>query len=112
MTDRRSSSRVDRFITSRDGTKIFASASTLPLDSSKPTVVLIHGFAVSSLCWDSLYADHRWTNAVNLVSYDVRGHGRSGQALSAVGWASTHLAEDYLAVVRAFGVASHFVAGW
>lgn len=46
------------------------------------TVVFVHGLCLSQLCWarqiDALV--DRFGDAVRVISYDHRGHGRSGQA--------------------------------
>lgn len=49
---------------SLDGTVIYAEAVG---DRSKPAIVFLHGFALSSVVFDSLFADPMWTDHAFLV---------------------------------------------
>lgn len=46
------------------------------------TVVVLHGLCLSQQCWARQieYLTDRYGSAVRIISYDHRGHGRSGQA--------------------------------
>ncbi|KAJ6552093.1 Alpha/Beta hydrolase protein, partial [Mycena vulgaris] len=98
-----------RILKSADGTDIYAEALG---DPSKPTVVFIHGFSMSSIAFDAIFSDPRWIDNVYLVRYDVRGHGRSGKPADEASWESERLAEDFDAVVEAFALRRPFVLGW
>jgi len=47
-----------------------------------------------------------------MIRYDVRGHGKSDQPLEAKDYESLRHAEDFKAVVEAFGASKPFVVGW
>jgi len=66
------------------------------------TVVFLHGLCLSQVCWarqiDSLVS--RYGSAVRIISYDHRGHGRSGQAPMRT-YRIDRLAEDLAQVLAA-----------
>ncbi|KAJ7711987.1 Alpha/Beta hydrolase protein [Mycena metata] len=98
-----------RVLKSADGTDVYAEAVG---DSSKPAVVFIHGFSMSSMAFNAIFSDPKWIANVYLVRYDVRGHGRSGKPADEAFWESQRLAEDFDAVVEAFKLHKPFVLGW
>ncbi|KAJ7982841.1 Alpha/Beta hydrolase protein [Mycena polygramma] len=98
-----------RVLKSADGTDIYAEGLG---DSSKPAVIFIHGFSMSSMAFNAIFSDPQWIASVYLVRYDVRGHGRSGKPDDETSWESERLAEDFDAVVEAFKLDKPFVLGW
>lgn len=64
------------------------------------TVVFLHGLCLSQVCWarqiDSLVS--RYGSAMRILSYDHRGHGRSGQAPMST-YRIEQLAEDLAQVL-------------
>nr|OQO32124.1 hypothetical protein B0A51_00967 [Rachicladosporium sp. CCFEE 5018] len=48
-----------------------------PYDSSKPTLVLVNSFTTSSELYRSQYANKDLTNALNLISIELLGHGQT-----------------------------------
>ncbi|KAJ6558249.1 Alpha/Beta hydrolase protein [Mycena capillaripes] len=98
-----------RLLKSADGTDIYAEALG---DASKPAVVFIHGFSMSSMAFNAIFCDPQWIASAYLVRYDVRGHGRSGKPADQASWESKRLAEDFDAVVEAFKLDKPFVLGW
>ena len=46
------------------------------------------------------------------VRYDVRGQGLSDQPLDPFAWTSNKFAEDFKAVVEAYGLKKPFIAPW
>ncbi|TFK38330.1 Alpha/Beta hydrolase protein [Crucibulum laeve] len=90
-------------LVSADGTKIYANCVG---DPSKPAVIFIHGFCFSSVVFEPIFIDPEW------VRYDVRGHGRSGNATDQAAWESKRLAEDFEAVVQGLNLVKPFIAGW
>jgi len=98
-----------RLVKSADGTDIYAEAAG---DSSKPALIFLHGFSMSSIAFDAIFSDPKWLAEVYLVRYDVRGHGRSAKPADEASWESQRLAEDFDAVVEAFGLHRPFVLGW
>ena len=88
-------------VTSADGTRLHA---VVTGREDAPTVVLVHGWTCRREFWAAplhhLDADHR------VVSYDLRGHGRSGSATPAPGqrrgdWSTAALSADLAAVLDA-----------
>ncbi|KAJ7235079.1 Alpha/Beta hydrolase protein [Mycena haematopus] len=103
------STTTGQLLKSADGTDIYAEAVG---DSSKPALVFIHGFSMSSMAFNAIFADPKWIANAYLVRYDVRGHGRSGKPTDEASWESKRLAEDFDAVVQAFKLHKPFVLGW
>ncbi|KAJ7672077.1 hypothetical protein B0H17DRAFT_1243789, partial [Mycena rosella] len=68
---------------SSDETLIYAEAAGNP---ANPSVVFAHGFALSGIVFDRLFADARMLEKFYLVRYDVRGHGRSGKPATPEGY--------------------------
>jgi len=62
-----------------------------PLPADAPTLVLVHGYALSLDCW--LYQREHFRGRVRQVLYDQRSHGRSGHS-SAKYCRLPQLAED------------------
>ncbi|KAF7326496.1 putative oxidoreductase ephD [Mycena venus] len=98
-----------RFVTSADGTKIFAEARG---NSSKPAIVFIHGFGLGAMAFNEIFDDPLWLDQAYLVRYDTRGHGRSDKPTNAAAWVSQRLAEDFDAVVQSYNLNKPFVLGW
>lgn len=98
-----------QFVTSADGTKIWAESAG---DPTKPAVVFIHGFSCTGLHFSKQFSDPALLENLHLIRYDVRGHGQSDQPLDAEAYQSKRHAEDYKAVVDAFGAVKPFLAGW
>jgi len=98
-----------RFVASEDGTKIWTDAVG---DPSKPSIVFIPGGSSSSLIFEKQFEDPELTKNFRLVRYDVRGQGLSDQPTDASAFASKKLAEDFKAVVEAYGLKKPFVAAW
>ncbi|PWN40434.1 alpha/beta-hydrolase [Ceraceosorus guamensis] len=109
-------------VTSADGTKVAAWHYKSSLASAK-TLVLVHGWTVSSDIFDPLLLhDSKLLQLVNVITYDLRGHGRTSElALSASDSDATPaqgaidsqtIAQDHKAVLEAFGVKEHTFVGW
>ncbi|KAJ6496417.1 Alpha/Beta hydrolase protein [Mycena sanguinolenta] len=98
-----------RFVTSADGTQIFAEARG---DPAKPAIVFIHGFGLGAMAFDEIFDDPLWLNQSYLVRYDTRGHGRSDKPTTAAAWVSQRLAEDFDAVVQSYTLNKPFVLAW
>ncbi|KAJ7592429.1 Alpha/Beta hydrolase protein [Mycena floridula] len=102
---------VSKVLTSNDGTKIHADAVGDPL---KPAMVFIHGCSLGSILFEGIFTDPKWLDALYLVRYDVRGHGRSTISDPETDeWhSSKNFARDFDIVVEAFRLARPFIAGW
>lgn len=98
-----------RILVSPDGTEVYADAIG---DRSKPALVFIHGFSLSTVVFDDIFNDAVWASEAYLVRYDVRGHGRSGKPDNEDAWESQRFAEDFVTVVDAFQLDKPFVVGW
>lgn len=48
-----------------------------PYDSNKPTLVLVNSFTTSSELYKAQYEDKRLTDAMNLISIELLGHGQT-----------------------------------
>ncbi|KAJ3502188.1 hypothetical protein NLJ89_g8999 [Agrocybe chaxingu] len=100
---------VQKVLRSSDGTEIFARAVGR---SDNPSLVFVHGFAFSGMVWDELFKDKNLLREFYLVSYDMRGHGRSGKPKREKDHASRLYADDFAAVVKAFNLKSPILIGW
>ena len=68
-----------RVLRSSDGVNL-AVTDYGPRTAGSPTVVFLHGLCLSQMSWVRHIQLLCHTGAVRVVSYDHRGHGRSGQA--------------------------------
>ncbi|KAK0237425.1 alpha/beta-hydrolase [Armillaria nabsnona] len=89
-----------QFITSQDGTHIWADAAGTP---GKPSVVFVHGFLTSSLNWTRQFGDRQLLESLLHTS---------DQPESEDAYVSARHAEDFQAVCAAFGVSKPVVVGW
>ncbi|KAF9480729.1 alpha/beta-hydrolase [Pholiota conissans] len=96
-------------ITSSDGTDIFATAAGNP---HNPSLVFVHGFALSGIVFDNLFHNKYLLAHFYLVAYDLRGHGRSGKPDSADAYTSQLFADDFDAVRTTFKLNSSILIGW
>ncbi|KAI0676579.1 alpha/beta-hydrolase [Trametes maxima] len=96
-------------VRSSDGTAIYAEAVGNPRN---PPVVLFHEVTFSSAVFDELMHDRRLADHLYLVRYDLRCHGRSGMAGGEDAHQSTRYADDFCAVLRAFGLQRPIVVAW
>ena len=78
-------------------------------EAGGPTVVLVHGYPDTHVVWDGVAADLAADHHV--VTYDVRGAGRSEAPPSREGYDLRHLVADLAAVIDAVspGVPVHLV---
>ncbi|KAG1730533.1 Alpha/Beta hydrolase protein [Suillus paluster] len=102
-------SKVSKFVTSPDGCKIFAEGIG---NLEGPTVVLIHGFTLSTVVFNNLFEDDQLLSKLYLVRYDMRGHGRSGRPLDKSDYSSQKFAADFAAVVEEFKRQTPYLLGW
>jgi pimeloyl-ACP methyl ester carboxylesterase len=72
-----------------------------------PPFLLLHGLASSSHIWDLVAP--RLAGAFRVITYDQRGHGRSGKPSSGYGFDRT--SADAVAVMRAVGLDRPVVVG-
>lgn len=97
-----------RFATSSDGTRI---AYRMAGDPSLPAIVLIHGWAQASICWEGLTA--RLSDRFHLVAIDLRGHGASDKPEDPAAYADTALwGDDIAAVIATASLDRPTLVGW
>lgn len=48
-----------------------------PYDSSKPTLIMVNSFTMSSELYREQYANKELTNKMNLLATDLLGHGQT-----------------------------------
>ncbi|MEO6879736.1 MAG: alpha/beta fold hydrolase [Mycobacteriaceae bacterium] len=85
-----------RTVTASDGVGL---AVTEHGPTRAPTVVLIHGYPDSSAVWDDVVA--LLSSELHVVTYDVRGAGRSERPVARDGYRIEQLARDLHAVLDA-----------
>ncbi|TCD70856.1 hypothetical protein EIP91_001164 [Steccherinum ochraceum] len=103
------SAQVGQFITSKDGTKIWAEAAG---NKSGIPVVFIHGLACTGHAWDKQFTDKKLTDSLYLIRYELRGHSRSDKPMSQDFYTQEKYAEDFVAVCNAFNLKKPFACGW
>lgn len=117
---------TSKLVKSADGTTIYADAVGNP---QNPSLVFVHGFALSGAVFDRLFSNTKLNSKYYLVStsnglapsdllthlqvrYDLRGHGRSGKPVSASAHVSLRYAQDFAAVSQAFALTKPVFVGW
>lgn len=96
------------FTSSADGTRI---AYVTFGDISNPPILLIHGWAQHSICWQVILENLQ--DRFYLVAMDLRGHGSSDKPEEEAAYTDTHLwAEDVTAVIDAAGMDAPVLVGW
>ncbi|KAK2466552.1 hypothetical protein APHAL10511_001414 [Amanita phalloides] len=100
---------TDAYVSSPDGTRIYAQALG---DPSNPPIVFIHGFSLSSVIFDPIFDDPKWVERLYLIRYDTRGHGQSDKPIEDEFWTSDRIASDFDAVMQRFNVCRPYVLGW
>ncbi|EMD37083.1 hypothetical protein CERSUDRAFT_137532 [Gelatoporia subvermispora B] len=100
---------VAKTFESTDGTPIYCEAVG---DPSKPALVFTHGLTCSSMFYDVLFTNERLLDKCYLIRYDLRGHGRSGKPDTLEAHASGLYADDFLGVLRQFGIQKCILFGF
>lgn len=78
-------------------------------DASKPTVVLVNSFTTSSELYRSQYKNKELTDAMNLLSIELLGHGQTRSKSENFTYWDTAIMN--LQVMEALGVKKAFVLG-
>jgi pimeloyl-ACP methyl ester carboxylesterase len=77
-----------------------------------PAALFVHGFTQSGLCFTPLFAEPRLAK-LRLVSFDLRGHGRSGKPSDPRAFNASRLwAEDVAAVIAKLKLVKPVLVGW
>lgn len=85
-----------RYVTATDGQRLAVYSAG---DSARPTLLLVHGYPDNATVWDALVADLAVDHRV--VTYDVRGAGRSTAPDDRSGYLMDQLADDLRTVADA-----------
>lgn len=75
---------------------------TNTFSAGRPTVVLVHGVSGSSSAWKAYEA--RFESQYNLLTYDIRGHGKSKKYPRCRDYAIRHFVEDLHVLLEHLGV--------
>jgi len=96
-------------VTAPDGVVLAVQESGNP---AGPAIVLIHGLLGSHMNWEAQRASPA-LQGYRLISYDLRGHGRSGQPRDAKAYTEgRRWADDLAAVIAATGAHKPVLVGW
>jgi pimeloyl-ACP methyl ester carboxylesterase len=80
-----------------------------PYDSTKPTLMMINAFTMTSELYRPQFEDPRLSGAMNLLAVELLGHGNTRTARSH--WTYWDTAEMNLQVLDALGIKNAFVLG-
>jgi pimeloyl-ACP methyl ester carboxylesterase len=99
----RSRPHADRIVTVRDGVQL--SVRDQGPTRAEATVVLLHGLCLEKGSWAGQirHLTRQWGDRVRIISYDHRGHGKSGSAPNRT-YTVAQLAEDLADVLTALRV--------
>ncbi|THH29110.1 hypothetical protein EUX98_g5074 [Antrodiella citrinella] len=103
------SGQVGRFVTSKDGTKIWAEDGG---NKAGIPVVFIHGLSCTGHAWDKQFGDKKLLEHLHLVRYELRGHARSDYPMTEDFYTQEKYAEDFMAVIESFGLKKPFACAW
>lgn len=78
-------------------------------DVSRPTILLSHGYSATSAMWDGQL--DALGQSFNVVTWDMRGHGRSDSPADPAAYSEAHTVRDMAGVLDACGVDSAIVGG-
>ena len=94
---------TERMVTVRDGVAL--SVRDQGPSDAEATVVLLHGLCLANGSWDGQirHLTRQWGDRIRIISYDHRGHGRSGSAPKRT-YTVEQLAEDLADVLTALQV--------
>lgn len=80
-----------------------------PYDSSKPTLVLVNSFTTDSELYKAQYEDKRLTDAMNLISIELLGHGQTRTKAKEFTYWDTAIMN--LQVLEALGIKKAYALG-
>jgi pimeloyl-ACP methyl ester carboxylesterase len=81
-----------------------------PIDSSKPTLILVNSFTTSSELYRDALSNASLTQVMNLVAIELLGHGQT-HAHQAENWTYWDTATMNLQVMEKLGIDKAFVLG-
>ena len=95
----------DRTIVAADGTRV-----VYRREGEGPALLLCNGITTSRFFWTHLAP--RWAERFTVITWDLKGHGRSDPARTAAGVEIPALARDALAILDAEGLAEAVPVGF
>ncbi|MDZ7684036.1 MAG: alpha/beta fold hydrolase [Gammaproteobacteria bacterium] len=78
-------------------------------DVSRPTILLSHGYSATSAMWNGQL--EAFGQSFNVVTWDMRGHGRSDSPTDPAAYSEAHTVGDMAGVLDACGVDSAIIGG-
>jgi non-heme chloroperoxidase len=98
-----------RYIAGAGGTKLFVEELG---DPGRPSILWIHGFAQSRLCWDRQF-DSELAAQYHLIRYDCRGHGLSDKPDDLTAYQQSKIwADDLNAIITTLQLKRPVLCGW
>src|SRR5579884_4069961 len=98
-----------RYIEGSGGTKLFVEELG---DPTRPTILWIHGFTQSRLCWDKQF-DSQLAAQFHLVRFDCRGHGLSDKPDDITAYQQSQVwADDLNAIISKLQLKRPVLCGW
>lgn len=99
-----------RYVQGAEGTKLFVEENG---DSTKPSILWIHGYCQCRLSWDKQFEDEQLSSQFHMIRMDLRGHGLSDKLTDPQAFRdSKNWADDIHAVITAFGLKKPVLTGW
>jgi non-heme chloroperoxidase len=99
-----------RYVEGAGGTRLFVEENG---DSTRPTILWIHGYCQSRLSWDSQFENEELASRFHLVRLDLRGHGLSDKPTDPAAFQDGKIwADDIQAVINALRLNKPILAGW
>lgn len=99
-----------RSIEGAGGTRLFVEEHG---DQSLPTILWIHGYCQSRLCWDRQFENEELVAQYHQVRLDLRGHGLSDKPTDPAAFRDGQIwADDLQAVISALRLNKPVLAGW
>jgi pimeloyl-ACP methyl ester carboxylesterase len=82
---------------------------TSRFDAGRQTLVFIHGLSSSASAW-RLY-EQRFESRYNVVTFDLRGHGKSAKPRGAASYTVAAMADDLFALITFLGIEPFVLIG-
>jgi non-heme chloroperoxidase len=99
-----------RHVQGAGGTKLFVEETG---DSTKPTILWIHGYCQSRLSWDRQFTDDGLASQFHMVRMDLRGHGLSDKLTDPHAFVDSKTwADDVYTVITSLNLKRPVLAGW
>jgi pimeloyl-ACP methyl ester carboxylesterase len=80
------------------------------VEGQGPALVLVHGLACGRRMW--VHQVRHLRSGYTVITYDQRGHGRSGAPETALGYSAAHLTRDLVGLLDHLGIARCHLVGF